>query len=106
MNEYIRGASLPDWGVNWTTADGTTIDYSSGWTFEGRMVNSQTYVEAFTKTSGITGAATSPNVTVQWTVNELDITPGEYVFYLEATQTSTSKKRVSNYDFRIVDPGP
>ena len=41
---------------------------------------------ALTKTDGITGAATTPNVIVQWAPGELaDLAPGIYTFQLAAT---------------------
>ena len=46
------------------------------------------------KSSGITGAATAPNLTIAWAIDELAaLTPGEWVVQIEATRTSDSKKR-------------
>lgn len=106
MNEYIQGSSLPDWGASWLDADGAVIDFSSGWTFVGHMVNTKTYEVEFAKTTGISGAATEPNITTQWDVDELDIPAADYTWYIFATNTGTSKTRISNFHVRIVDAGP
>lgn len=104
MNEYIQGASLPDWGTNWYDADGNLIDFSSGWTFEADFVETKTgdLVDTFT---GFTGSATSPNIARGWAVDDLSQDPGEYILYVTATRTSDNKKRKAHFHIRIISDG-
>lgn len=96
-------SSLPDLQFVWTDANQNLIDFSNaGWSF--RLVISQPPNAAkVIKTSGITGANTSPNVTVQWAVNELaTLTPGRWYFQLTATYgPSGGKQRILTGALRI-----
>lgn len=69
--EYVKGSELPDLAVTWTDTNGDVINFASGWTFTVRIGVEGQEAE-ITKTSGITGSATAPNVTVAWTAGELD----------------------------------
>jgi hypothetical protein len=93
MSTTIRwkvGAELPDITFVWNDSDGTLINFASGWTFSFRI----DFATAYTQTTGITGAATSPNVTVAIPAAALDsFTPGIYAGELWATRTSDSKDR-------------
>lgn len=71
--------------------DGTLIDFSTGYSFTLKIGNTGD-TALLTKTTGITGAAGAgteptgtPNVSVAWTADELDITPGAYTLQLTAT---------------------
>lgn len=90
---YRSGAELPDLAIEWRDRDGNLIDFSSGWTFTVKVGTD--LATAFTKTTGITGAATSPNVLVQWaTSGELStLAAGQYRIELTARRTSDSKDR-------------
>ncbi len=106
MTTYVQGASLPDLGLELLTADGATIDFSSGWTFSIDIVRATEYTVTATKTTGITGASTSPNLTIQWGVSDLDIEQGEYILYISATHTATSKKRIYQQSLTIAEGAP
>lgn len=98
------GQELPALPLEWLDKDGSVIDFSSGWTFTVKL-STQTAptVAVLTKTSGITSAATSPNVTIDWTTSELaSLTAGGTVYELRviARRTADSKDRV----FRPGDP--
>lgn len=98
---YVQGSDLPDLAITWKDGSGTIINYSSGYTFVLK-VGSPGSAATLTKSTGITGAAAAPNVTVAWaTTGELNTLPaGSYTADLIATRTSDSKQRV----FRFVLP--
>lgn len=97
---YRIGQELPSMAFEWLDgATGAVIDFSSGWTFTASIAaaNAPGTVLA-TITTGITGAATSPNVTIDWATDAFDdLTPAAagtvYVVHLVATRTSDSKQR-------------
>jgi len=92
---YTLGDELGDAEIDWADSDGTVIDFSSGYTFSLK-VGTKGSAALFTKTSGISGAATFPNITVAWaTTGELNsiTTPGGYVLQITATRTADSKTR-------------
>lgn len=82
---YRANQELPSWAADWKDRDGNLIDFASGYTWEVKLVNKATGTTGLTKTTGITGAATSPNVIVAWAAGELDLTPGLYRMHLKAT---------------------
>lgn len=92
---YIQGAELPDLLIAWRDSANNLIDFSSGYTFVLKL-GTPGSAAALTKSTGITGAATSPNVTIVWAVAaELNtLAPGHYPAHLVATRTSDSKQRV------------
>jgi hypothetical protein len=94
MPEYVQGADLPDLTFTWYAQDGTLIDLSTGYTFSLKIGNPGS-AALITKTTGITGAATDPNVTIAWaTSGELNtLAPGSYALQLQATRTADSKQR-------------
>lgn len=69
--------------MSWYDRDNALIDFATGYTFEVKLLLGT--VVALTKTTGITGAATAPNVTVAWAAGELNPTPGRYRLHLTAT---------------------
>jgi hypothetical protein len=91
---YIQGADLPDLTFEWRDSTGALINFSSGYTFVLKL-GTPGSAATLTKSTTITGAATSPNVTVAWaTSGELNtLTPGVYTLDLIATRTSDSKQR-------------
>lgn len=99
---YTAGADLPDLALTWRDSAGALIDFSSGWTFELK-VGLPGAAAALTKTSGITGAATDPNITIAWaTSGELNTLPaGSYVAQLRAQRTSDSKHRFMTFVIRV-----
>jgi len=104
MPRYYQGAELGDLPFSWYDSDGTVIDFSSGYTFSVK-VGVPGAAASFTKTTGITGAATAPNVTIGWaTTDELNsLSAGDYVVQITATRTSDSKTRVAHAPLSI-DP--
>ena len=103
--QYIKGAALPNFQDTWTDADDVAIDFASGYTFTGKLYDPSNDVVWFTKTSGITGAASAPNIAVAWDATELNIDAGDYVFYVTATRTSDSKKYKTAYGLTIAADG-
>ena len=99
---YTQGAELPDLTIEWKDSAGNVINFSSGWTFVLRLGDPGS-AATLTKSSGITGAATSPNVTIAWaTSGELNtLTPGFYHAQLRATRDSDSKLRVFKFGLKI-----
>lgn len=88
---YVEGAELPSITRDWYDDQGNLIDLSSGWTFIARagIPGTEAVVE---KTSGITGAATSPNLTINWSTGELDdLTPGRWPLHVIATNSGEQR---------------
>jgi hypothetical protein len=102
--EYTAGAELPDLALELLDASGTVIDFSSGWTFTVRVGPTAGGAALFTKTTAISGAATSPNVVVGWsTAGELSaLAPGQYRLELWCRRTADSKDRCFAFPLRIV----
>jgi hypothetical protein len=88
--EYIAGAEDPSLSVTWTAHDGTLIDFSTGWTFVLKLYKTGV-TPLITKTTGITGAATDPNVVIVWATNQLDIAPGAYRLEIKATKAGRDR---------------
>lgn len=93
VRAYRKDQSRPDIAIEWFDGAGV-IDFSSGWTFEVRIVAaSDPSTVLVTKTAGIVGAATLPNVTIQpavadWaplTATDAGVT---YLLFLYATNAS------------------
>lgn len=105
MPQYIQGADIPDLTVTWYDQNGNLIDFSTGWTFALKIGNPGS-TALVTKTTGIAGAATDPNVTVTWaTSGELNtLATGTYAGHLKATRSSDSKERYMTFDITIL-PG-
>lgn len=82
---YRQDQESPSFAVAWSDRDGNLINFSTDYTFELKLVNQSTGVVALTKTAGITGAATSPNVVAAWSTGELSIAPAVYRVHLTAT---------------------
>lgn len=85
---YRADAELPAFAVAWYDGTGALIDFSSGYTFELKLVAKSDGTVALTKTTGIVGAATSPNVNVPWAAGDLNVAPGLYTAHLKATNGS------------------
>lgn len=91
---YVQGSDLPDLTITWRDSSNAIIDFSSGYTFSLK-VGQPGLSATVTKSTGISGASTSPNVTISWsTSGELNtLTPGTYIAQLIASRTSDSKQR-------------
>jgi hypothetical protein len=100
--EYVVGSDLPDLAITWRDSAGALIDYSSGYTFSLRVGHAGS-AASLTKSAGISGAASAPNVTVAWaTTGELNTLPiGAYDAQLVATRVSDSKQRIFGFGLRM-----
>lgn len=100
--EYYEGAEYPNVEITWLDSAGNIINFSSGWTFTVKI--GQAGVAAIvTKTTGITGAQTAPNVTISWAAAELDtLNPAIYDMDVIARETATSKDRVQTAKLTIL----
>jgi hypothetical protein len=94
---YVQGSDLPD--LTWTWKDGSQniIDLTA-YTFVLK-VGQPGVAASFTKSTGIIGASTSPNLTIAWaTTGELNTIPaGRYIADLIATRNSDSKARTLRF---------
>jgi hypothetical protein len=95
---YYRGAELPDAEITWLDSSNNIIDFSSGYTFVAKL-GTPGSTALLTKSSGITGAATAPNVLIAWTANELALTPGTYS--LDIIATTGGKDRIQSTPITI-----
>ena len=101
-NEYAYRADqeLPSIGLDWRDRDGNLIDYSTGWTFTVKFTSTEdTTIIGTPKTTGITGAATSPNVVIDWSTSDwssltASATGTKYKLHLYARRTADSKDDV------------
>lgn len=102
---YIKGADLPDLTITWKDGNGNLIDFSSGWTFAA-LIGQNGQSADFAKTTGFTGAATDPNLTIAWAVtgelNSLDARKS-YQVAITATRTADSKERKMTVSVFIAD---
>jgi hypothetical protein len=89
---YTVGDELPSIEIDWYV-DGVLVDFSSGYSWRLRVGRGDT--ATVEKTTGITGAATSPNVTIDWSDGELPDpdAPTMYTAQLRARRTSDNKDR-------------
>jgi hypothetical protein len=78
---YARNQELPAWRGAWLDGDGDPVDLSAG-TFTVKLVDAKTGTATVTKTAGITGASTLPNVTIAWASAELNIAVGTYTLHI------------------------
>ena len=88
---FYRSAERPSLSLWLSDSAGVLIDFSSGYTFSLK-VGVPGSAALLTKTSGITGAVGSgvaptgtPNVTVAWSADELNLAPMGYTWQLTAT---------------------
>lgn len=96
------GASLPDLTVTWRDRDGAVIPFATEpYTFR-LCIGIPGQPAIIDKTTGISGADTTPNVTVAFAANELDplVPSWTYEAQLWATRVSDGKKR-EPYRFAI-----
>lgn len=97
---YRADQELPSMAFDWLDRDGNTIDFSTGWTFAVKITAATAPGTVLTtKSTGITGAATLPNVVVDWAAGDFtDLAPEAagtaYIANLVATRTSDGKTRI------------
>lgn len=98
---YNAAAELPDATFAWRDDDKNLIDFSSGFSFQLKLSLDGKTAD-LTKVDGFTGAATDPNVTVSWDVDELSVlAPGPYSGQLRARRDSDSKDRYLTFSLRV-----
>ena len=98
--EYEIGEELDPLEITWLDADGNVRNFASGWTFEFKLGTiGQTAL--LTKTTNITGAATGPNVTINFAVDELVVVAGSYTGQLRARRTSDNKDLYTQFAMDI-----
>jgi hypothetical protein len=100
--EHTIGSELPDDAFEWTDAQGAVISFATGWTFSIE-VGFPDQDPVLTKADGITGAATSPNVTIAWDDGELDdpLTAGTWPGWITATHDSSGKERKRSFLLKL-----
>lgn len=97
---YRGDQELPSIQINWLDGTGATIDFSTGWTFTAKVVAATAPTTVLlTKTTGITGAASSPNVTIDWATTDFaglakSDSGTRYLIWLYARRAADSKDRV------------
>jgi len=98
--EYEIGEELDDLQITWLDPLGAVRQFASGWTFEFKL-GVLGSAAALTKTTGITGANSSPNVTVAFAVEELVLAASTYTAQLRARRTSDNKDLFTQFDMTI-----
>jgi hypothetical protein len=98
--EYEIGEELDDLAVTWTDSSGAIRNFASGWTFEFKL-GVLGSAAVLTKTTGITGAATAPNVTISFAPEELVVASNTYVGQLRARRGSDSKDLFTQFDMTV-----
>lgn len=89
----VLGATLPTFTVTWKDSSGALLDLSA-YTFTMTLTRLDEITAAATKSTGITGGATDPNVTIAWSSDDFTgVTAGTYVAELVGTRTADSKNR-------------
>lgn len=94
---YLQTQEYPNVQLTWNDSSGNPIDFSSGYTFTVQLAANG--AAAKTVTSGITGAATAPNITIAWNTGDLNITPGVYDLVLTARDGAGKDRVFSPGDF-------
>jgi hypothetical protein len=98
---YEIGEELDDVKISWPNPEtGEPRDFSTGWTFEFK-VGVLDSVAVLTKTTGITGAATFPNITIAFAADELNIAAATYVGQIKCRRTADSKDLIQQFDFPV-----
>lgn len=100
MLEVWPGQELPDTELEWRVGN-TLVDLSAPHAFQLRVapVDDPSTV-VFAKTTGISGSATVPNVTISWsTTGELSLLAAHtiYLAQLRARRTSDSRDRYCEF---------
>jgi hypothetical protein len=98
---YTAGAELPAITIEALDADGQPINFSSGWTFEVKV--GEPGKTAVVTASTVTGAATVPNLTVNWTAGALDSLVVGTVYTVQIMATNIAgQSRIYTSQIRIV----
>lgn len=103
--ELEADQELPSTTFDWYDRTGALVDFSSGYTLSAQIITGANAV-ALNKTSGVTGAATSPNVTIDWATTDLTNLSGEYELRVVARRTSDSKDRMMRRQRLVIRAAP
>jgi hypothetical protein len=95
--QYVAGSELPSIDVTWRDSSGDVIDLTA-YTLSLRMQLGSN--DPILKVSGLTPAASEPNVVITWSDGELDIPPGVYSCQLWAKRIADGLDR-DPYTFRL-----
>lgn len=101
---YVQGAELPSVAFDWEDSQGDLIAFGSvAHTFQIK-IGRPGQTALLSKTTGITGADTSPNITIDWAVSgELNtLATGTHHADLIATRTSDGKQRVLRFMLPVI----
>lgn len=105
---YRTDQELPTIPVDWRDNANAVVDFSSGWTFTAKLVavNAPGTV-VLSKTTGITGAATSPNIVIapsasDWSGLTSTTTGTLYDVLLYARRTADSLDAVFGGELQIM----
>jgi hypothetical protein len=101
VTDYIEGADLPDLAFSWRDRNGALIDFSS-YSFELK-IGFPGETALVTKTTGIAGFATDPNVIIAFlTTGELNaLQAGNYRGQLKAQRAADGKQRYLMFNLAI-----
>ncbi len=80
---YFSDQENPAIQLEWLDGNGAVINFSSGYTFSAKLVD-HTNAIAYTTTS-VTGAATTPNITITWLAGAFTGLEGRYELHVYAT---------------------
>ncbi len=96
----IAGADLPNIAIEWTDLNGSVIDFSTS-TFTVKVGPEAGGTTQITKTAGITGASSSPNVLIAWTTAEVGtLAAGRYVIEVIAAAVD-GRQRIRQIPFTV-----
>lgn len=106
---YAKGALLPSLAIDWYDgpASNASLVNLTGHTFSYTLAKVSAPLRAVVSSNAtFTGAATSPNLVVDWSTGSLDaLEPGDYELHIVATRNSDSKPRHCPINIRItIDP--
>jgi hypothetical protein len=100
---YTKGDELEPVSITWYQPNGTLYNFTSGWTFTARIGTPGT-AALVQKTTGFTGAATAPNLSLAWTAGDLAaIASGTYHLDITARLTAGSLDVTRSWLFQILD---
>jgi hypothetical protein len=88
---YMTNQEYPSITLTWKNSNDEVINFSSGYTWT--VILARGGEAAVTKTTGVVGASTAPNVTINWAAGELDIAEGTYELVVVA-RDGANKDRV------------
>lgn len=89
---YRQDQEEPAFAVDWRDHNNQVIDFSTGYSFQVKLKKGVATAAVLTKTTGVTGSADSPNITIAWASGELNVDPGEYIVFIKATSVAGDRR--------------